>query len=94
MVSVSYPNFSLVCYSSFFWSFSSGENLQAGSPILVLRNTLLKRSKARVITRDERKAPMVILAWNLMRKNPDATINGPQRILWHGRIGQGYPTIQ
>lgn len=77
----------------FFWSFTTGENLSEGNPILVLRNTLTQRSKLRRIVRDELKAPMVIHAWNLLRKNRHAVIGNSQKLIWRGRIGQKYPVI-
>jgi len=82
--------------NDFFESFAEGTNLSGGNPILVLRETLFKRAKRRQITRDERKAPMVILTWNLLRKDPNVLLTGRSsvnRILWQGRMGQKYPAI-
>jgi hypothetical protein len=36
---------------------------------------------------------MVILSWNLLRRNPRMTLTNAQRIAWQGRAGQKYPEI-
>lgn len=79
----------------FFWSLATGENLDTGNPILVLRNFFIKRVEKRQVIRDERKAPMVILAWNVLRKDRNAVINEkrPNAILWRGSQAKTYPVI-
>ena len=78
----------------FYWSLAMGTNLEEGNPIYVLRETLAKRVKARQILRDERKAPMVILAWNILRKDSKTKLRTAQRLGWRGAVGQPYPVIQ
>jgi hypothetical protein len=81
--------------NDFFWQFVSGENLDGGHPILVLRELLMKRAQKRQVTRDERKAPMIIQAWNLLRKDANSRVN-PQRpnaLLWRGTQARQYPVI-
>ena len=82
--------------NAFFRRLGKGEELDAGHPILVLRNTLMKRGagKKQGILRDERKAPMIILTWNLLRKDPTVHIKNAQRIVWNqGRGSSPYPVI-
>jgi hypothetical protein len=81
----------------FFRSFADGADLPTGHPILVLRNTLINRANKRQLMRDEHKAPMVILAWNLLQKDPKTLLRtgkgSNQRIVWQARKGQKYPEI-
>ena len=80
----------------FFWSLATGETPEEGNPILVLRNSLTVKSTKKLVRRvirDEHKAPMVILAWNLLRKDHRVMLKNAQRIAWHARMGQKYPVI-
>jgi hypothetical protein len=83
----------------FFWSLATGENLEPGDPILVVRNRILqprRPTRARLILRDEAKAPMIINTWNLVVTAPDdapAKLKDASRVAWHGRVGQKFPEI-
>ena len=80
----------------FFWAFATGENLDQGDPILILRNRMLKgfgKKLSRDILRDEQKAPMIINTWNLLRKHPTVRLKNASRIAWHGKEGQKFPII-
>jgi hypothetical protein len=80
----------------FFWSLATGENLEPGDPILVIRNRILQPKGARrmrYILRDEAKAPMIINTWNLVVKDPSIKLKDASRVAWHGRIGQTFPKI-
>jgi hypothetical protein len=83
----------------FFWSLATGENLEPGDPILVIRNRILQPKGARrvrLILRDEAKAPMIINTWNLVVTAPaeaPAKLKDVSRVAWHGRVGQKFPEI-
>jgi len=83
----------------FFWSLGTGENMTSDDPIMVLRERFYKSeknarsNKLRVILRDEVKAPMIALTWNLLRKKPEARIKNAVPIAWHGRVGQKFPKL-
>jgi hypothetical protein len=79
--------------NDFFWSFATGLGLEIGNPVYVLRDVLAKRAKARQIMRDERKAPLVINAWNVLRKNPEEKLGNARRLFWRDKVGQVYPKI-
>jgi hypothetical protein len=80
--------------NDFFWRFTKGQNLDEGHPILILRNSLMKSTKLRRVMRDERKAPMIVVAWNLLRKDPNVRLKDARRLGWHGKVGQLFPVIQ
>jgi hypothetical protein len=80
----------------FFWTLASGENLEAGDPILVLRNRILQPKgpkRTRYILRDEMKAPMIVNTWNLVVAHPEVKLKDATKIAWHGRQGQKFPQI-
>ena len=80
----------------FFWTFATGEHLEKGDAILVLRDRFLQglgKRKARLILRDEQKAPMIVLAWNIIRKDGYVKLKDSKRLSWHGRQGQKFPKI-
>lgn len=83
----------------FFWSLATGENLQPGDPILVVRNRIVQPKgpkRTRLILRDEAKAPMFINTWNLVVTAPDdapAKLKDVSPVAWHGRAGQKFPKI-
>jgi hypothetical protein len=80
----------------FFWSLGSGENLDTGDPILILRNRVLlpkRKWRIRHVLRDEVKAPMIVNAWNLFVAQPDLKLKDTTRLVWHGRVGQKFPEI-
>jgi hypothetical protein len=81
----------------FYTTLASGAELPSGSPLLFLFRYLLPKKTAgryRAVIRDERKAPVIINTWNLLRKDRAMKIPNVQRILWQGRAGQKYPSIQ
>jgi len=80
----------------FFWSLATGENLEPGDPILILRNRILQPKgprRVRYILRDEAKAPMIINAWNLAVTEPGIKLRDAGKLVWHGRVGQKFPQI-
>lgn len=80
----------------FFWTLASGENLESGDPILILRNRILQPKgpkRTRFIIRDEAKAPMIIKTWNLFVTQPELKLRDAVPIAWHGRNGQPFPKI-
>jgi hypothetical protein len=81
---------------SFFWALASGENLEAGDPILILRKRFLqpgKGKRTRAILPDLIKAPMIVNTWNLSVVHPGLKLKDAVRISWHGKVGQKFPTI-
>lgn len=62
----------------------------------ILRNILMKRgaSKKQGILRDERKAPMIIRCWNLLRKDPRVRLKNVNRLVWRLHNSEEYPVIQ
>lgn len=80
----------------FFWTFATGEHLAEGDVLLVLRNRLLRalaKKDLRYVLRDEQKAPLIVKAWNLVRKEGWIKIKNTQRIAWHGAVEQKFPKI-
>jgi hypothetical protein len=80
---------------TFFAAMAEGANLPQGHPVLFLRRYLLPKvtGRGRAVIRDERKAPVIINTWNLLRKDPEARLTTIQKIIWQGRAGQPYPVI-
>jgi len=84
--------------NDFFWKFGTGEHLEEGDVILVLRNRMLKslsgtNKRTRLVLRDEQKAPMIALAWNVIRKRGWVKIKTSASIAWHGKVGQKFPKL-
>ena len=79
--------------SSFFLGLAKGANLEGGHPVLVLREYFVKRMKSKSVMRDENKAPMVILAWNLAEQHPETRLKNAQKLAWHAGIAKAYPAI-
>jgi len=80
---------------TFFAALAEGANLAPGNPLLFLRRYLTpSKGRGRAVLRDERKAPVIINTWNILRDNPNATIANIQKILWQGRAGQKYPALR
>lgn len=79
--------------NSFFLGLAKGVQLPEENPVYVLREYFLKRASTKHIMRDELKAPMVILTWNLMQENPDVQIQTANKIIWRGRGVESYPQI-
>lgn len=82
--------------NDFFWKFATGEHLDQGDVILVLRNRLLRslgKRGTKYVMRDEQKAPTIVNAWNLIRKRGWVKIKDASPIAWHGSQGQKFPKI-
>jgi hypothetical protein len=80
----------------FFHAFADGEDLSKGEPILVLRKRFVQelgKKRTAYILRDEQKAPMIVKAWNIMRKTPQRLLKNASSIAWHGREGEEFPKI-
>lgn len=76
--------------------FGDGTMLLETNPIWHLRRYLTpKRSVLRgsVMLRDEYKAPSIIKAWNIFRKDGIEAKATRQRILWRGTQGEKYPVL-
>jgi len=58
----------------FYWSLGTGANLDTDNPILTLRELFINANKKRTRLPDIYKAAVTIIAWNLLRKNPQATV--------------------
>lgn len=82
--------------NDFFWKFASGEHLESGDVIMILRDRFLRgraRGQTRMILRDEQKAPMIAMAWNIIRKEGYIKLRDSKRISWHGKVGQKFPKL-
>lgn len=81
--------------NDFFWKFAEGEHLEQGDVILVLRNRFLRglSKRTKEVLRDEVKAPTIINAWNIIRKQGYIKLSDAKRITWHGKLGQKFPKI-
>jgi len=85
--------------NAFFWKFGTGEQLEANDVVLVLRNRFLKGLSGkgthfnRYILRDELKAPMIALAWNIIRKRGWVKIGNAKPLTFHDREGQTFPKL-
>lgn len=80
----------------FFRMLATGEDLQTGDPLLVLRRRILQPKgarRSRYVLRDEVKAPMIVHAWNLVVMEPGIKLKDVSRLAWHGRVGQKFPVI-
>lgn len=86
----------LALANHFFWAFATGENLDTGDPILILRNRLLQglsKKHSRLLLRDEQKAPMIVKTWNILRKDGNKRIKDSRLIYWYGNRGEKFPKI-
>jgi len=79
----------------FYWSLATGEQMERGDPILILRERIRPKvqKQARSILRDEEKAPIIANTWNLVRKEPGVRIHDARRIAWHPKEGQKFPKL-
>lgn len=80
----------------FFWTFATGEHLERGDVLLVLRDRFMKamgKKQTRLVLRDEQKAPMIINAWNIIRKEGYVKLKDGKRLQWQGKRGQKFPKI-
>lgn len=85
--------------NDFFWKLGSGSEMPEGHPILVLRERFYRnqqeaaRSTVKEVLRDEVKAPMIALCWNIVRKTPNRILVDAKPIAWHGTVGQKFPKL-